>query len=90
MIKIYESFSDFAKDFVDGESRSHRLSDHTRDECCGWQKGVKEFAQWLDDAGGELLCKKGIWEKLWDAWGKTQAADHEHPDKEGPVGGASE
>ncbi len=86
MIRIYESFSEFAEDFVDGEKRAHALSPHSPDECYGWQKGVKEFAQWIDDAGGKLLCEPDIFEKLWDTYGTEQAADQEHPLSTGDSG----
>lgn len=81
---LYESFSEFADDFVNGENRAHRCSDHTPDECYGWQKGVKEFAKWLDDAGGKLLCEAGTFERLWDVWNTAQVADQQHPEKGTP------
>jgi hypothetical protein len=79
---IYESFAEFADDFVAGESMAHCGSRHTADECFGWQKGVKEFARWIDAAGGKLLCETDTHEKLWNAWHDTAnpaTADQSHP-----------
>jgi hypothetical protein len=58
VIIIYESFGELADLVVDGEKLPHMMSDHTVEECLGWQKGVKEFARWLDDAGYKVITKE--------------------------------
>jgi hypothetical protein len=68
MKKIYESFQEIADDFCHGDGFAHRGSDHTPAECIGWQNGIREFARWLDDAGGRLLCEPDIYKKLWDTY----------------------
>ena len=66
MKRIYESFSEVAEDFVTGEYWTHSLSPHSSSECFGWQKGVQEFAKWLDSSGAKILENPEIYEKLWD------------------------
>ena len=67
MKRIYETFSEIATDFVDGEHWTHQLSKHPTHECFGWMHGVREFAEWLDASGIDLLCGEdpSIHEKLW-------------------------
>ena len=51
---LYENFQEVADGFVDGESWTHKLSDHPRKACCSWQHGVQEFAAFLDRAGVKI------------------------------------
>jgi len=48
MKRIYESFSEVAEDFVDGDSVTHKNLPHKSDPCLSWQDGVKDFAEVLD------------------------------------------
>ena len=65
MIKCYESFSEIAKDFVDGESWTHQLSHHTSANCLPWQQGIQEFARFLDKLPFPFQDKI-IYDKLWE------------------------
>lgn len=65
MKQIYESFSEIADDFTDGEHWTHQLSNHTADECFPWQHGVKEFAEFLDEMGVKIIQNPEIHAKLW-------------------------
>lgn len=66
MKKIYETFEEIAEDFVDGDHWTHRLSDHTNNECFAWQHGVAEFAKFLDAFGVEMISNPEVYEKLWN------------------------
>ena len=66
MKRIYESFSEIAEHFVDGNSITHRINGHTADECIPWQTGIKDFAAWLDNVGLSLLQNPDIYDKLWE------------------------
>ena len=83
MKQIYESFSEIASDFCDGDSWTHSLSDHTSDDCLAWQHGVYEFAKFLDGAGIKLVQSPAVYFKLWNKirTHKPIKTSH-HPDKE--------
>ena len=66
MKKIYETFKEMSEDFVDGDHWTHKLSDHTKDECLAWQHGVIEFANFLDAFGLKIISNSDVYEKLWD------------------------
>lgn len=66
MKRIYENFTEIAEAFVDGEHWPHMLSEHSEEECNGWQHGVQEFAKWLDTAGVKIIENPEIYEKLWE------------------------
>jgi hypothetical protein len=65
MKKIYESFTEIADDFTNGDHWTHALSDHTSDECYPWQHGVDEFAKFLDTCGVKIISNPDIHETLW-------------------------
>ena len=82
MKRIYESFGEIADDFVNGESWTHQFSDHSADDCYPWQHGVREFAEWLDEVGVEIIANPDIYEKLWDRMRTYQPETYkEHPDE---------
>jgi len=66
MKKIYETFNEIAEDFKDGEHWTHKLSDHTTDDCFAWQHGVAEFAKFLDACGVKIIQNPDIYETLWE------------------------
>lgn len=56
MRRVYESFADLADAMVDGEGMLHRFNCAMGDAlynnpCLAWQKGVRDFAAWLDHIG---------------------------------------
>lgn len=56
MKRTYESFEELAKCMVDGGKILHVFNcayenDKIPDKCCAWQKGVEDFAGWLDHIG---------------------------------------
>jgi hypothetical protein len=63
---IYESFTEIAKDFTDGNSITHVLSDHEQKDCFAWQHGVHEFAKWLDSEGLKIISNPDVYSKLWE------------------------
>ena len=65
MKRTYEKFSEIADAFVNGDSWPHKLSDHEDAECLGWQKGVRQFAKWLDTAGVQIVANPEIYDALW-------------------------
>lgn len=58
MKTIYETFYDLADHFRSGYSSTHTQSKHTPEECVGWQEGIIEFAEWLDENGYQLKQKE--------------------------------
>jgi hypothetical protein len=73
--KIYENFAEVAEDFTRGESITHRLSGHPSEECIGWQKGVAEFAAWLDNVGAKISQDPDLFRLLWSHYaGKPRPA----------------
>ena len=82
MKHTYTSFSEMAEGFTDGDSWTHEMSDHTSDECCAWQHGVEEFANWLDECGVKIIENPEIYDKLWDSL-RTHKPDKfsHHPKK---------
>ena len=47
-----ETFKDTAKLLTYGFSEGHLFTyKHSYEECLGWQKGIQNFADWLDDNG---------------------------------------
>lgn len=67
MKKIYESFEEIAEDFKKGEAWTHTISGHTPDECVPWQKGILEFAKFLDKIElGDFLSRPEIYDELWE------------------------
>jgi hypothetical protein len=66
MKKIYESFREIAKDFVNGDSWTHTVSSHTEAECLTWQNAIFEFCNFLDTAGVKIVANPEIYEKLWE------------------------
>lgn len=54
----YESFEELAGAMTDGEgtlhSRNCALNKHYEDPCFAWQKGVNDFAGWLDHIGAKV------------------------------------
>ena len=67
MKKTYENFLEIGEHFVEGETWTHILSNHTPDECYAWMHGVQEFAHWLDEMGLEIVQNPEIYDKLWDS-----------------------
>lgn len=58
MIKTYESFEELADTMTDGEGILHLYNCAKNekdpfydDPCMSWQKGVTDFAEWLDHIG---------------------------------------
>jgi hypothetical protein len=48
----YETFTEIADDLKNGYSVFHRItSKHDKDDCFAWQKGIEDFAKWLDENG---------------------------------------
>lgn len=70
MKKIYESFSEMADDFKNGDYLTHKCSDHTPAECFPWQHGVTEFAKWLDACGVRIIQNPEVYETLWDSFSR--------------------
>jgi hypothetical protein len=66
MKHIYQSFSEIAETFTRGESWTHCMSKHSRNECEPWQHGVHEFAHWLDACGVKIVENPEIFDVLWD------------------------
>ena len=66
MKKIYESFSEIADDFVNGDHWTHLMSEHNSDECLAWQHGIHEFAEWLDSYGLKLVEDTKAYDILWE------------------------
>lgn len=66
MKKIYKDFEEIARDFTHGNHWTHRLSDHTSEECFAWQHGVHEFAKWLDAVGVKIIENPEIFDELWE------------------------
>jgi hypothetical protein len=69
MKTIYESFTEIAEHFTDGECIFHVASEHSPDDCYGWQTGVLEFAKFLDGVGLKLVANSdfaGIMREEWD------------------------
>lgn len=48
MPMIRTSFAALCDGFVDGDSLTHRLSNHEESNCFSWQQGAREFAAHLD------------------------------------------
>lgn len=67
MKHTYETFTEIAEDFTDGSSTTHVLSEHSPEECIGWQHGVSEFAKFLDGSGIKIIVNPEILEDLWKA-----------------------
>jgi hypothetical protein len=43
------TFKELAEELIYGFSVFHKCSNHTPDECSGWQKGIEDFAVYLDE-----------------------------------------
>lgn len=76
MKKIYETFSEIADDFCDGENASHQLSQHSTNICELWQASIREFAKALDLAGikppEDEKTYDRFWENVWKALHKWE------------------
>lgn len=66
MKKTYESFSEIASDFCNGDHWTHSLSDHTSEGCFDWQHGIYEFAKFLDEVGLKMLKTPKTYDVLWE------------------------
>lgn len=58
MSVTFDSFEEIAHGVIYGKSIFHGLSDHTGKDCIPWQKGVLEFAKYLDEKGYKVKYKR--------------------------------
>lgn len=65
MKKTYETFSEIANDFTDGEGKAHLFSNHSTESCIAWQTAILEFAKALDLADIPLPNDPQIYESFW-------------------------
>ena len=81
MKKIYETFTEIAEDFRDGDHWTHSLSEHENgEECFAWQHGVMEFGKWLDKCGVKIIQNPEIHKTLWEdvrTYKPTEFKNHE-------------
>jgi hypothetical protein len=51
MKTVYESFSELAEAMTAGDGLLHKRNCPGENDCIAWQRGVKDFAGWLDHIG---------------------------------------
>ena len=48
----YKNFVEIGDDVTDGYSMFHKITyKHPEEECIGWQRGIDNFCEWLDENG---------------------------------------
>ena len=65
MKRVYENMKEIAEDFTDGTSWTHAGRKHDDDPCIAWHEGVRDFAEWLDSVGIEIIQNPEVYEELW-------------------------
>lgn len=65
MIKTYQNFEELAEAMVEGGSELHARNcpyvpySNQQDPCIDWQRGVSDFAEWLDHVGAKVKVSDG-------------------------------
>ena len=65
MKTVYETYGELADAMCDGEGILHTINCPGPNGCLDWQKGVRNFAAWLDYIGMKVPVtdgKKGFYE----------------------------